>query len=88
MTTPSDMEASTRSVLDQAIRQAGAESEPCVERHVTYGRPAQVLSEMARAATLLVVGSRGRGGFPGLRTTQLNARFTSGSRSATTAGTR
>ncbi|MEW6470836.1 MAG: universal stress protein [Actinomycetota bacterium] len=37
-----------------------------VERKVMTGGPAQVLVEQAKGAALLVVGSRGRGGFSGL----------------------
>jgi len=37
-----------------------------VERKVMPGRPSQVLVEEAKGAALLVVGSRGRGGFSGL----------------------
>ena len=37
-----------------------------VERIVTYGSPAQTLLRVAEGADLLVVGSRGRGGFRGL----------------------
>lgn len=37
-----------------------------VERKVMTGSPAQVLVEQAKGAAMLVVGSRGRGGFTGL----------------------
>lgn len=37
-----------------------------VRTEVRYGTPASVLLHAARGATLLVVGSRGRGGFAGL----------------------
>lgn len=37
-----------------------------VERKVMAGGPSQVLVEQAKGAALLVVGSRGRGGFSGL----------------------
>ena len=40
--------------------------EVCVERVVTWDRPARSLIEQARDAQLVVVGSRGRGGFAGL----------------------
>jgi nucleotide-binding universal stress UspA family protein len=35
----------------------------CAGRQVTEGNPAQVLLDAARGADLLVVGSRGHGGF-------------------------
>jgi nucleotide-binding universal stress UspA family protein len=37
-----------------------------IERHIVEGVPAAVLVEESRGADLLVVGSRGRGGFAGL----------------------
>ncbi|HXW79705.1 MAG TPA: universal stress protein, partial [Acidimicrobiales bacterium] len=37
-----------------------------LERHVMQGRPAQVILQAAEDADLVVVGSRGRGGFAGL----------------------
>jgi nucleotide-binding universal stress UspA family protein len=53
--------------LDELIGQAsGAETPVSVERLVVQGAPARVLVEAAEQADLLVVGSRGHGGFAGL----------------------
>jgi nucleotide-binding universal stress UspA family protein len=62
-----DWEESARTVLDGAIKDAarGAEALP-VQQEVIQGHPAKVLVEASRDAGLLVVGSRGRGGFVGL----------------------
>jgi nucleotide-binding universal stress UspA family protein len=53
--------------LDVWVAQVAPESvDVQVERHAVEGRAAHVLIEAAERAELLVVGSRGRGGFTGL----------------------
>lgn len=52
-------------IVDRAMSEAGAESVE-VERSVVEGPPAEALLDAAKEADLLVVGSRGRGGFAGL----------------------
>jgi nucleotide-binding universal stress UspA family protein len=56
-----------RAVLDEAVDAADTRglAEP-IERIVTCGSPAQVLVDQAKGADMLVVGSRGHGGFTGL----------------------
>lgn len=49
-----------------AVRKALGADADTVERVVTEGPPVQALTAAARDADLLVVGSRGRGGFTGL----------------------
>ena len=59
------LEQAARQILDGAVEQArslGAEAEPSLVQHY----PAPALIGLARGAELLVVGSRGRGGFAGL----------------------
>ena len=53
--------------LDCAINEAleGHEN-VTVRRHALDGNPAELLSEFSTAVDLIVVGSRGRGGFSGL----------------------
>lgn len=59
-----------RSALDElaaAVTAAGGDPEDAaVSMHVVRGSPVRVLLEAAKDADLLVVGSRGRGGFTGL----------------------
>lgn len=53
--------------LDQALVDAFPTTYPCdVERHLVRGTPAEVLIEESRHASMVVVGSRGHGGFSGL----------------------
>jgi nucleotide-binding universal stress UspA family protein len=56
-------ETALAATLRDTIPETGAVE---VERRVVQGRPAAVLVEEARGADLLVVGSRGHGGFAGL----------------------
>ena len=53
--------------LDRAVDEAGAAADGLtIERHVVRGNAASALLDVAKGAALLVVGSRGRGGFAGL----------------------
>jgi nucleotide-binding universal stress UspA family protein len=55
-------------VLDDAIARAGTEVTAgiTIERAAVEGSPAETLIDAGRGAELLVLGSRGRGGFVGL----------------------
>ncbi|HUI04207.1 MAG TPA: universal stress protein [Acidimicrobiales bacterium] len=56
-----------RTMLDQAVEKAQAEHPGVkVRRLVVEGTPASVLLDAAKGAELLVVGTRGHGGFAGL----------------------
>ena len=60
-------EEGARTVLDGAIKDATGDAEALpVEREVVCGHPAKVLVDASTDAGLLVVGSRGHGGFAGL----------------------
>jgi nucleotide-binding universal stress UspA family protein len=52
--------------LDTALKEAGDGAPLDVEAVVLQGHPAKVLVDASAGAQLLVVGSRGHGGFPGL----------------------
>ena len=60
-----EVEQAKQSELDKAIA-AGFGADLTVERKLVYGRAAQVLIDESKDADLLVVGSRGHGGFTGM----------------------
>jgi nucleotide-binding universal stress UspA family protein len=62
-----DWAGEARKSLDQAVTAALSDEDlAVVEQRVVEGHPARVLLDAAAGATLLVVGSRGHGGFAGL----------------------
>ena len=66
---PSDFrpDEDARRMLDEAIEQAQiGHGHLDVDRVVVEGNPAQVLLDTAKGADLLVLGTRGHGGFTGL----------------------
>lgn len=64
---PEEAERIAREVLDEALARASVEgSGVSVTPIVRAGQPAEVLCAESRGADLLVVGSRGLGGFRGL----------------------
>ena len=60
-----DWAGDAREILDRTIKAALGDDDG-VHRHVREGHPAAVLVDAAESADLLVVGSRGPGGFAGL----------------------
>lgn len=61
---PADFEVDARRFLSEFIDAIPARDDgPTVEQRTVHGAPAQVLVEEAAAADLVVVGSRGLGGF-------------------------
>ena len=64
---PTDWQANAETILDTALGEALAASDAAgVLRHVAEGHPAGVLLGSVEAGDLLVVGSRGHGGFTGM----------------------
>jgi nucleotide-binding universal stress UspA family protein len=62
-----DWEGDTRAALEQAITETLDEADAQrVQRHVVRGHPALALLDASEGADLLVVGSRGHGGFAGM----------------------
>jgi nucleotide-binding universal stress UspA family protein len=68
VTLPSDEELreASQQVLGEALAAAGGAGDVAVSMHVGAGGPASVLVEVGAGADLLVIGSRGLGGFRGL----------------------
>jgi nucleotide-binding universal stress UspA family protein len=65
--TPTDMETAARDALDEAIARAGAAAQGIeIETRVREGHPSDVLVNESADADLLIVGSRGLGGFRGM----------------------
>lgn len=62
-----DPEGDARAALDRSVAEVlGERPDVPVDKVVREGHPAPVLEEEAKGAELLVVGSRGHGGFSGL----------------------
>ncbi|AIX99952.1 Universal stress protein family [Arthrobacter sp. PAMC 25486] len=62
-----DPEADAQKILQDALAEAFGDQLPAgLSSQVDRGRPAQVLLEAGKSAQMLIVGSRGHGGFTGL----------------------
>lgn len=62
-----ELRDAAEAALDEMLRESIPETETVeIERHVVEGRAAAILVDESRGADLLVVGSRGHGGFAGL----------------------
>ena len=61
-----DWDGRARSLLDEALATVDGEQGVRITRTTTQGHAAQVLTEASTDADLLVVGSRGHGGFAGM----------------------
>ncbi|WP_270889315.1 universal stress protein [Pedococcus sp. 5OH_020] len=59
-------EAAERTLADASTRAGAAYGTISIETEVLYGSPGHTLSQLGEHAGLIVVGSRGRGGFAGL----------------------
>jgi nucleotide-binding universal stress UspA family protein len=60
------VEAEAHSMFEKALAAAPSTDDLDVERTLEPGNPAEILVEASRGASLLVVGSHGRGGFRGM----------------------
>jgi nucleotide-binding universal stress UspA family protein len=58
-----DFREGAAAALDETLREVVADAAVTIERRVDQGAPAAVLVEESRGADMLVVGSRGHGGF-------------------------
>ena len=62
-----ETEQHIKATLDQAVRQVYPDPAAAgVQTRITYSHPSQALVEASKAASLLVVGSRGHGAFTGM----------------------
>jgi nucleotide-binding universal stress UspA family protein len=61
-----DWEARAASMLDDALGAVAGGSAVQITRTLAQGHPAKALTEASEGADLLVVGSRGHGGFAGM----------------------
>lgn len=63
---PMDWQSIANEILDKALQEVDNKSNVSITRTITQGHPAQVLTGSSAGADLLVVGTRGHGGFAGL----------------------
>ena len=61
-----ELHAAAEAALEASVREALPDSDVKIERRTIQGAPASALVDESRDADLLVVGSRGHGGFVGL----------------------
>src|ERR1700712_284512 len=61
-----DWRADAQAIQDIAVKEALGDEATALVRRVAQGHPVRVLSDIAADADLLVVGSRGHGGFAGM----------------------
>ncbi|MCW2579519.1 MAG: UspA domain protein [Blastococcus sp.] len=61
-----DWESDAQTIQDNAVKEALGDEATAVVRRVAQGHPVNVLLEASAGADLLVVGSRGHGGFTGM----------------------
>jgi nucleotide-binding universal stress UspA family protein len=61
-----DWQATAREIQESAVKEALGHEATALVRRVAQGHPVQVLLDAAADADLLVVGSRGHGGFTGM----------------------